>query len=237
MTDHPPTLTPSRPGPPPAMDEPDPGGAALRRRTRWRGFSGLQLAVLAGPTALVVGVAGAIAARTVGLIDTETMIAVALALGEDGGTLTFAAMLLASPVQWITGRSQVRVRKWLGILFFALAVSNGAMFVVESGFLAAFGAPFLVAGTIALLLSVPLFATSTRWSQRALGRRRWKALHRLTYVVAVALVAHLVLAGEPDIGATLIVVALALRLPPIRRRLLAVGSWWAARRAAPLVTA
>ena len=141
-------------------------------------------------------VAGTLAAGLAGVITVEAIIEAALVFGEDPGMLTFGAMFLASPVQWATGRTQVPVRKYLGIVFFLLALSNGAMFVIESGMVAAFGAPFLIAGVIALLVATPLFLTSSRWSQRVLGMRRWRLLHRLTYVVAVALVAHVLLAGE-----------------------------------------
>jgi DMSO/TMAO reductase YedYZ heme-binding membrane subunit len=110
------------------------------------------------------------------------------------------------------------VRKYLGIVFFLLALSNGAMFVIESGLAAALSAPFLVAGSLALGLALPLFATSSRWSQRAMGMKRWRLLHKATYVIAVALLGHLLLLPD-DIGIAgwLIVAGLVLRIPPVRR--------------------
>ncbi|MGI9613900.1 MAG: ferric reductase-like transmembrane domain-containing protein [Acidimicrobiales bacterium] len=167
-------------------------------------------------------VAATLAAGLAGVISVEAMIEAALVFGEDAGMLTFGAMFLASPVQWATGRTQVPVRKYLGIMFFLLALSNGAMFIIESGVAAAFGAPFLIAGVVAVLLAAPLFLTSSRWSQRALGIRRWRLLHRLTYLVAVALVAHVVLVGELGPGAVLIIVGFIARVPAVRR--------WMARR-------
>jgi DMSO/TMAO reductase YedYZ heme-binding membrane subunit len=178
---------------------------------------------MAAATIAPVIAAGAIAAGLVGAIPIEAMRELALAVGEDGGMITFGAMLLASPVQWATHRTQVAVRKYLAIMFFLLAVSNSAMFIIESGLVAAIGAPFLIAGAVAMLLSIPLALTSTRWSQRALGMRRWRLLHRLTYVIAVALVAHVVLIGEFGLGSLLIVVAAGLRIPAIRRRIVAFG--------------
>ena len=168
-------------------------------------------------------VLGAIVAGAMGVMPVEDMIELALIAGEDAGMITFGALLLASPVQWLTGRTQVPVRKYLGVVFFLLAVSNGAMFVLESGLAAAFGAPFLIAGVVALGVAVPLFLTSSSWSQRVLGMGRWRRLHRLTYVVAVALLAHVVLLGEIGPGAVLIVGGLIARFGPIRRRLAAWG--------------
>jgi DMSO/TMAO reductase YedYZ heme-binding membrane subunit len=190
----------------------------------WNRFTPLQCLVMALATVPVGIITTTVAARLVGLISTEAMVETALSAGENPGVLVFAAMFLASPVQWLTGRTQVRVRKYLGIVFFLLAAANGAMFVVESGVAAALSAPFLVAGTVALALSVPLFLTSSRWSQRAMGLKRWRLLHKATYVVAAALVAHvLLLPEEVEPGVLAIVVGFILRIPAIRRRLMARG--------------
>jgi sulfoxide reductase heme-binding subunit YedZ len=49
--------------------------------------------------------------------------------------------------------------------------------------------PYITIGVAALLMLVPLAATSTRGMMRRLGRR-WKKLHRLVYLVAVLGVWH-----------------------------------------------
>jgi methionine sulfoxide reductase heme-binding subunit len=49
---------------------------------------------------------------------------------------------------------------------------------------------YIMAGMAAWLLLVPLAATSTNWSIRKLGGKRWQALHRLAYVSAVCGVIH-----------------------------------------------
>ncbi len=188
-----------------------------RRRRVWNGFTPLQLIVVTLATIAPLLVGGAIGAALLGVVSTEAMIDFALAAGEDPGMITFGALFLASPIQWLTGRSQVRVRKYLGIVFFLLALSNGAMFVLESGLAAVLSAPFLIAGTIALALALPLFLTSSRRSQRALGMRRWRILHKLTYVVAAALLAHVVLMGEIGLGSVLIALGFVGRIPAVRR--------------------
>ncbi|MEL7210205.1 MAG: ferric reductase-like transmembrane domain-containing protein [Actinomycetota bacterium] len=203
-----------------------------RRRRLWNGFSPIQLVVLTLATVAPVLITGAIGAALVGVISTSTMVEVALAAGENPGMVTFGAMFVASPVQWVTGRSQVRVRKYLGIVFFLLALSNAAMFAIETGVAAALSAPFLVAGTIALVLAAPLFLTSSRWAQRVMGLRSWRALHRLTYAVGVALLAHVVLIGDIGPGAVLITLGFIARIPAVRRRLTA-GTGRANRRHSP----
>jgi sulfoxide reductase heme-binding subunit YedZ len=49
---------------------------------------------------------------------------------------------------------------------------------------------YIMAGMAAWLLLVPLAATSTTWSIRKLGGKRWQALHRLAYVSAICGVIH-----------------------------------------------
>lgn len=195
------------------------------QRPIWNRFSALQLLVLGAATIAPAVIVSAIVGRLLGVLSTEAMMDIALGAGEEPGMFTFAAMFLASPVQWLTGRTQVRVRKYLGIVFFLLALSNGAMFAIEAGIGAALSAPFLVAGTLALALSTPLFLTSSRRSQRMLGMKRWQLLHRATYLIAVALVVHVLLVPE-EIGLSVGLIALGfvLRVPPVRR-------WLSARTA------
>jgi sulfoxide reductase heme-binding subunit YedZ len=211
-----PTSDPAvEPAAPPTLPTP------WRRRRVWRGFTPLQLVVLVLATIAPLLIGGAIGAAALGLIGTEAMIEFVLAAGENPGMITFGAMFLASPVQWLTGRSQVRVRKYLGIVFFLLALSNGVMFLLESGLAAVLSAPFIIAGTVALVLALPLFLTSSRRSQRAMGMRRWRLLHKLTYGVAAALLIHVILMGEIGPGAVLIALGFIGRISAIRRRLAA----------------
>jgi sulfoxide reductase heme-binding subunit YedZ len=51
--------------------------------------------------------------------------------------------------------------------------------------------PFILVGTAALLLMLPLAATSFDAAIRWLGARRWKALHRLVYATALLGLLHL----------------------------------------------
>lgn len=51
--------------------------------------------------------------------------------------------------------------------------------------------PYIVAGTLAWLLLIPLAATSFNAAIRQLGAQRWKALHRMVYVALLLVVVHL----------------------------------------------
>jgi DMSO/TMAO reductase YedYZ heme-binding membrane subunit len=205
-------------GPPVSSPPPRPTSRlAWRNRQYWRRFTPLQLLVMAVCTIPVGIIAGALTAGSAGVISTEEMIELALAAGENPGTIVFGAMFLATPIQWATGRTQIRVRKYLGIVFYLLALNNGAMFLMESGTPGILSEPFLIAGTFALALATPLFATSSRWSQRRLGMSRWRLLHKLTYVIALALLGHVILIGDLGLGAALITIGFVARTRPVRR--------------------
>lgn len=50
--------------------------------------------------------------------------------------------------------------------------------------------PFILVGTLALLLMLPLAATSFNRAIRALGAARWQRLHRLVYAIALLAILH-----------------------------------------------
>ena len=82
-----------------------------------------------------------------------------------------------------------------------------------------FKRPYLMVGTLGLVLMVPLAATSTDGMIRRLGGKRWKALHRLAYVAAVAGVVHYYMLVKADVTqpvAFAVVLAVLLVLPPGR---------------------
>jgi methionine sulfoxide reductase heme-binding subunit len=57
---------------------------------------------------------------------------------------------------------------------------------------------FITAGMTAFVLMIPLALTSTRWSIRKLGGKRWQALHRLIYLSAAAGVIHYIWLVKAD---------------------------------------
>ena len=58
---------------------------------------------------------------------------------------------------------------------------------------------FITAGMSAFTLMIPLALTSTRWSIRKLGGKRWQSLHRLIYFSAAAGVIHYIWLVKADL--------------------------------------
>ena len=58
---------------------------------------------------------------------------------------------------------------------------------------------FITAGMTAFALMIPLALTSTKWSIRKLGGKRWQALHRLVYFSAAAGVIHYIWLVKADL--------------------------------------
>ncbi len=82
---------------------------------------------------------------------------------------------------------------------------------------------YQLVGFTAFVLLLPLAITSTRGWMRRLGKR-WKVLHRLVYLAAPLAVVHFFWLVKADVREPLLVGAivaalLALRIPPVRRRL------------------
>jgi sulfoxide reductase heme-binding subunit YedZ len=76
---------------------------------------------------------------------------------------------------------------------------------------------FITAGMTAFTLMIPLALTSTKWSIRKLGGKRWQALHRLIYFSATAGVIHYIWLVKADLRkpleyATVLGVLLLLRV-------------------------
>lgn len=105
--------------------------------------------------------------------------------------------LAVTPVRELTGWTQLlRLRRMLGLFAFLYAALHVLVYAaLELGFdLRELGAdiarrPYITVGFAALVLLVPLAATSTDRMMRRLGRR-WQRLHRLVYLVAILAVVH-----------------------------------------------
>jgi methionine sulfoxide reductase heme-binding subunit len=91
---------------------------------------------------------------------------------------------------------------------------------------------FIWIGMITYLLLVPLAATSTNWSIRKLGGKRWARLHSLVYVASICGIVHYWWQVKPGVLSPLrLTIVLAILL--LARPILAFGQ----RRKAPAVTA
>lgn len=99
---------------------------------------------------------------------------------------------LSSKLAWL-----IRFRRLLGLFAFFYGSLHLLTYVwLYSGFSVAAMTDdivkrrYILAGVTAWVLLVPLAATSTNWSIRRLGGKRWQALHRLAYVSAIFGVVH-----------------------------------------------
>jgi sulfoxide reductase heme-binding subunit YedZ len=123
----------------------------------------------------------------------------ALTRGTGDWTLRFVCLTLAvTPVRQITGWVVIaRWRRMLGLYSFFYGLLHFLCYAwLDMGFdLAQLvrdipKRPFVLVGTLALLLMLPLAATSSHRAVKALGARRWRQLHRLVYGVALLGLLH-----------------------------------------------
>lgn len=130
-------------------------------------------------------------------------------------SLRFLCLTLAiTPLRWLTGwHPLIRFRRMMGLFAFFYGALHLAVYFVFDRIAAVEGAdhlallvtaaqatlaasleivtrPFFAIGFVALALLVPLAATSTAGTIRAMGGYRWRTLHRLVYPAAIASVLH-----------------------------------------------
>ncbi|MHC8307321.1 protein-methionine-sulfoxide reductase heme-binding subunit MsrQ [Pseudomonas sp. PB3P13] len=148
------------------------------------------------------------------------------------GTLILLLITLSmTPLQKLTGwAGWIAVRRQLGLWCFAYVVLHLSGY---TAFILGFDwsqlgvelrkRPYIIVGVLGFLGLLALAITSNRYSQRRLGVR-WKKLHRLVYGVLGLGLLHMLWIVRADlkewaIYASIGVVLLALRLPPVARRI------------------
>ncbi len=123
----------------------------------------------------------------------------ALIRGTGDWTLRLLCLTLAvSPLrQWTGWHALARMRRMLGLFTFFYGVLHFLCFAwLDQGFEVdailrdITKRPFILVGTAALLLMLPLAATSFNRAIRALGPARWQLLHRLVYATALLALLH-----------------------------------------------
>src|SRR5205814_1495236 len=132
--------------------------------------------------------------------------------------------LCITPIRRSTGINRlISFRRLLGLFAFFYAVLHFTTYLgLDLGFAwdhvfeDIAKRPYITVGFTALLMLIPLAATSTNRIQRALGRN-WVKLHRLVYVIAVLGVVHFWWQvkrdiSEPLLYAFLLAVLLGVRL-------------------------
>lgn len=141
------------------------------------------------------------------------------------------ATLAVTPLRRLFGWSALApLRRSLGLLAFFYACLHVATYVsLDLGF--DFGSlaedvlerPYITVGFASFLGLALLAATSTRASQRRLGRR-WVTLHRLVYAVALGGVVHFLWLVKADLREPLVYAGCVALL-------LGARAWWALRPA------
>ncbi len=114
------------------------------------------------------------------------------------------ASLAMTPLRILFGWSwPISLRRLLGLFAFAYAVLHFLVWVLLDHFFNwgqmaedLVKRPYITVGMGALVLMIPLTATSTAGMIRRLGGRTWRRLHRLVYAVGGVRRAALSLAGE-----------------------------------------
>ena len=117
------------------------------------------------------------------------------------GTLSITPLRRLTRQYWLIG-----LRRMLGLFAFFYGVLHLMTYVWLDKF---FGVhemladiakrKFITAGMTAFTLMIPLALTSTKWSIRKLGGKRWQALHRLIYASATAGVIHYIWLVKADL--------------------------------------
>ena len=152
----------------------------------------------------------------------------ALLRGTGDWVLRFLCMtLLVTPLRTLTGwHALARLRRMLGLYAFFYGVVHFLCFAwLDQGFDVDIIArdiakrPFILVGTAALLTMLPLAATSFNRAIKALGAKRWQALHRAVYAVVLLGLLHFFWMrsaknhfGEPLLYAAIVALLLGWRL-------------------------
>ncbi len=146
------------------------------------------------------------------------------------------ASLACTPLFTLTGwREPLKRRRALGLYCFLYASLHVLTFTgLDYGFnLQLIGGvvlkkPYAIVGFATFILLFPLAITSFRWWMKKLGRK-WTNLHRLVYLAGVLDIIHyawakkgnlFTLSGDilrPLLWGLLLLLLLALRIPPVRR--------------------
>jgi ferredoxin-NADP reductase/DMSO/TMAO reductase YedYZ heme-binding membrane subunit len=123
------------------------------------------------------------------------------------GLVMIVLSLAVTPLRRLTGwNTLIAVRRNLGVLGFSYIAAHFAIFFwldreadVADTIGEIIARVYLWFGAGALLLMIPLVATSTDGMVTRLGARRWKLLHRLAYPIAIAGVIHYILLVKSDL--------------------------------------
>ena len=142
--------------------------------------------------------------------------------------LNFLLITLAmTPLRKLFGwHAALRLRRMLGLFAFFYALLHLVSYLWFDQFFAwseiardILERPFITIGMAAFVLLLPLAATSNHWAIRRLGGRRWQALHRSVYAIAIFAVLHYGWLVKADLSQPLLYAAILFVLLGLR-------AWW-----------
>jgi sulfoxide reductase heme-binding subunit YedZ len=131
-------------------------------------------------------------------------------------TLIFLMLTMAvTPLRKITGWNWlIQFRRMLGLyaffygcLHFLCFFSLDRGFSISSTLTEMLKRKYLIVGSTALIVMIPLAITSTNAMIKRMGGKRWRALHRLAYVAAIAGVIHYYMQVKADVRQPLVFAA------------------------------
>ncbi|ASJ74889.1 sulfite oxidase heme-binding subunit YedZ [Granulosicoccus antarcticus] len=131
------------------------------------------------------------------------------ALTDTTGTLAIRMLLISLCVTPLRGLLKktwpLKLRRMLGLFAFFYVFLHVSIYLVLDQQLDVAAIwedlaerPYILAGTMALLILIPLAGTSTRGMVKRLGKR-WVSLHRGVYVAGAAAVVHYVWLAKGDL--------------------------------------
>lgn len=144
--------------------------------------------------------------------------------------------MLVTPLRKVSGWNWlISFRRTLGLYAFFYACLHFLIFFfldrqgsVSSTLSEMVKRKYLIVGATGLLVMVPLAVTSTNAMIKRLGGKRWRALHRLAYVAAIAGVIHYYMQVKADVRQPLVFAAVLTVLLGWR-----VMEHWRNRKPAP----
>jgi len=128
-------------------------------------------------------------------------------------TLIFLILTMAvTPLRKITGWNWLaNLRRMLGLYAFFYGCAHFLLFFgldrsfsVSSTLTEMTKRKYLIVGSTALIVMIPLAVTSTNAMIKRLGGKRWRALHRLAYVAAICGVIHYYMQAKADVRQPLV---------------------------------
>ena len=140
--------------------------------------------------------------------------------------------LSVTPLRRLTGwHWLIRLRRMLGLFAFFYACLHFTTYIWLDQFFVMSEVvkdiakrPYITVGFTGFVLLFPLALTSTNKMVKRLGGQRWRRIHRMIYVIAIAGVLHYLWLVKSDVStplmyATVLLALLLMRVPAVSARL------------------